>query len=256
MSHEYGDKQIVEWLKHEREWKYPKNVPYHPRSDSHGGAQCQYLLNDLLYESNLLQEAAKAGEIVYQKDYEVGEGSLSWNTDLVAGPPKGDLQLPLDRGYGIAQADPDEIWLAIDAKSIMTEHQKARRNRVRDINSFADIIHHHHRKAITGGVLLINLAERFDSPTRDPDDITDHPHVERIVTEILDMFRAIDRSGGDISNNLDGAGCVVVEHTNLLNDGHKTKLVADPPAPQPGDEVHYETFVGIIKDLLEDRFLK
>jgi hypothetical protein len=117
-------------------------------------------------------------------------------------------------------------------------------------------MHHHHERAITAGILLINLAERFDSPTRDPDDITDHPNVERIVDEILDMFRAIDRSGGEVSNNLDGAGCVVIDHTNLVDDDQQTRLVTEPPAPQPGDEVHYRTFVGIIRELVESRFLK
>ena len=256
MTHQYVDEQIVEYLRQEREWKYPKNVPYHPRSDAHGGAQCRYFVDDLLYESDALREAANMGEVVYQEDYEVGEGGLSWNTDLVMGPPEEDVQLSLEEGRSMSRADPEEIWLAVDAKSIMTEHQKARRNRVRDINSFADIMHHHHERAITAGILLINLAERFDSPTRDPDDITDHPNVERIVDEILDMFRAIDRSGGEVSNNLDGAGCVVIDHTNLVDDDQKTRLVTEPPAPQPGDEVHYQTFVGIIRELVEARFLE
>lgn len=256
MTHQYGDERIVRYLRQEREWKYPKNVPYHPRSDSHGGAQCRYFVDDLLRRSDLLGEFAEAGEIVYQEDYDVGEGGLSWNTDLVMGPPTDGIQVALDGKQAVPRADPEEIWLAVDAKSIMTEHQKARRNRVRDINSFADIMHHHHERAIAAGILLINLADRFDSPTRDPDDITEHPHVERLVDEILAMFRAIDRSEGDVSNNLDGAGCVVVEHTNILDDGHETRLVTDPPAPNVGDEVHYRTFVGIIKDLLEDRFLK
>jgi len=255
VTHQYGNERIVEYLRQEREWKYPKNVPYHPRSDAHGGAQCRYFVDDLLHESDALREAANTGEVVYQEDYEVGEGGLSWNTDLVMGPPEEDVQLSLDEGRSMSRADPEEIWLAVDAKSIMTEHQKARRNRVRDINSFADIMHHHHNRAITAGILLINLAERFDSPTRDPDDITDHPNVERIVDEILDMFRAIDRSGGEVSNNLDGAGCVVIDHTNLVDDDQQTRLVTEPPAPQPGDEVHYRTFVGIIRELVEARFL-
>jgi hypothetical protein len=254
-DHRYGDARIADWLNQEREWSYPRNVPYHPRSDTHGGAQCRFFVDDLLHESKAIREAAEAGELVFEEDIEVGEGGLSWNTDLVMGPPAESVQAPRDGERPIARAEPAEIYLAADAKSIMTEHQKARRNRQRDINSFADIMHHHHERAITAGILLINLAERFDSPTRDPDDITDHPNVERIVDEILDMFRAIDRSGGEISNNLDGAGCVVIDHTNLVDDDQKTRLVTEPPAPQPGDEVHYQTFVGIIRELLEARFL-
>lgn len=47
-EHRYGDERIVDWLNQEREWSYPRNVPYHPRSDTHGGAQCRYFVDDLL----------------------------------------------------------------------------------------------------------------------------------------------------------------------------------------------------------------
>jgi len=254
-EHRYGDERIVDWLNQERDWSYPRNVPYHPRSDSHGGAQCRYFVDDLLYESDVIREAAAASELVYQEDYEVGEGGLSWNTDLVIGPPADSVQVSSDGDRKMAQADPAEIYLATDAKSIMTEHQKARRNRQRDINSFADIMHHHHEKALTAGILLVNLAEQFDSPLRDPEDITDHVHIERIVGEIIEMFDSINRSEGEISANLDGAGIVVVDHTNLINDVDETELVTDPPAPQEGDRVHYRTFAGQMADWFEDRFL-
>ena len=254
-EHRYGDERIVDWLNQEREWSYPRNVPYHPRSDSHGGAQCRYFVDDLLYESDAIREAAAAGELVYQEDYEVGEGGLSWNTDLVIGPPADSVEVSLDGDREMALADPAEIYLAADAKSIMTEHQKARRNRQRDINSFADIMHHHHEKALTAGILLVNLAEQFDSPLRDPDDVTDHVHIERIVGEIIEMFDSINRSEGEISANLDGAGVVVVRHSNLIDDIGDTELVTEPPAPQPGDRIHYRTLVQQMADWMETRFL-
>lgn len=253
--HQYGDGRIVGWLNQGREWTYERNVPYHPRSDTHGGAQCRYFLDDLLYESSALREAAQAGALVYQEDYEVGEGGLSWNTDLVVGPPAGSVQGSLEGNRAMEEADPAAIYLAVDAKSIMTEHQKARRNRQRDINSFADIMHHHHERALTAGILLVNIAERFDSPLRNLDDITEHVHIDRIVGEIVDMFGSINRSEGEISANLDGAGVVVVNHTNLIEDIGETQLVTKPPAPQEGDPVHYRTFVEQMADWFETRFL-
>lgn len=255
LEHRYGNERIVDWLNQERDWSYPRNVPYHPRSDSHGGAQCRYFVDDLLYESEAIREAAAAGDLVYQEDYEVGEGGLSWNTDLVIGPPADSVQVSLGGDREMAQADPAEIYLAADAKSIMTEHQKARRNRQRDINSFADIMHHHHEKALTAGILLVNLAAQFDSPLRDPDDITDHVHINRIVGEIIEMFDSINRSEGEISANLDGAGVVVVDHTNLIDDVDETELVTDPPAPQERDRVHYRTFASQMASWFEDRFI-
>jgi hypothetical protein len=246
VSHRYGDERIVEWLQEHE---------YHPRSPKHGSASCLFLLDDLLHESALFREAAENGEVVYQEDYTVGSGDSKWNTDLVVGPASGDVQVELDSKRPIVEQEPAEVWLAIDAKSVMTEHGKARRNRQRDINSFADIMHSHHPGSVTGGVLLINMADRFNSPLRDEDDITDHDRIETLVAETVDIFRDINRAQGNVSPNVDAVGCVVVEHTNM-DDGSDTRLVTDPPAPQPGDIVHYRDFVEIITETFEDRWLR
>ena len=253
-DHRYGDERIVDWLNQPREWAYEKNVPYHPRSNRHGSAQCEFFIDDLLAESDSIASAAAAGELVYQEDYDVGDPrGLGWNVDLVLGPPSGETRRPIDGE--IAQRTPGKVWLACDAKSIMTEHQKARRNRQRDINSFADIMHTHHEEALSCGILLLNIADTFDSPTREPDDITEHSNIERIIREIIGLFNSINRSGGEISANLDGLGAVVIEHTNLVDHIGDTRLVTEPPAPQLGDRTHYRTYVQQMADLIQERFV-
>lgn len=246
--HRFGDERIAEWL---------QEHGYHPRSNKHGGAACQFFLEDLLETSDRIREAARNGELAYQEDVRVGSGALSWNVDLLAGPPEGSPdatpEVP-DQPPKIARAPLDEIWLAIDHKSVMTEHGKARRNRQRDLNSFADIMHYHHPQAVSGGILLLNMAERFKSPLRDEHDITEHKHVVDLVEETLDLFREIDRAEGEVSSNIDAIGVVVVEHTNL-DDDHETRLVTDSPAPQVDDIVHYETFLDVIVETIEERFL-
>jgi len=246
VSHTYGDERIVEWL---------DENGYHPRSPKHGSASCLYFLDDLLHESDVFREAAASGEIVYQEDFTVGSGDSKWNTDLVVGPPADEVQTEVGSERPIVEAEPEEVWLAIDAKSVMTEHGKARRNRQRDINSFADIIHSHYPGAVTGGLLLINMADRFKSPLRDEGDITEHDRIEDLVAETVDIFRDINRAQGAVSPNVDGVGCIVVEHTNL-NDGEETDLETEPPAPQSGDIVQYKEFLGIILNVLEDRWLR
>lgn len=245
MSHRSGDERLAEWL---------DENDYHPRSPAHGSASCLFFIDDLLHESKPFREAAKNGEIVYQEDYTVGQGDSKWNTDLVVGPPKDEVQTETGSERPIVEAEPEEVWLAIDAKSVMTEHGKARRNRQRDINSFADIMHSHYPGAVTGGLLLINSADRFKSPLRDEDDITEHDRIEDLVAETIDIFRDIDRAQGKVSPNVDGVGCIVVNHTNM-DDGQQTTLVTDPPAPQKGDIVHYPEFLEIILEVLEDRWL-
>ena len=245
MSHRYGDEQIAEWL---------AENDYHPRSPAHGSASCLYLIDDMLHESDVFREVAREGKIVYQEDHNVGEGDSKWNVDLIIGPPREEVQTEIGDDVSLVEAEPEEVWLAIDAKSVMTEHGKARRNRQRDINSFADIMHSHYPGAVTGGILLINLADRFKSPLRDEDDITEHDRIEDLVAETVDIFRDIDRAQGKVSPNVDGVGCVVVEHTNL-DDDHETRLVTEPPAPQKGDIVQYHEFLEIILDVFEDRWL-
>ena len=247
MSHRYGDERIADWLRENE---------YHPRSPKHGSASCLYLLDDLIHESDHFAEAARNGKIVYSEDYTVGEGESRWNTDLVVGPPANDIdgQEEFDGERPIREAEPERIWLAIDAKSVMTEHGKARRNRQRDVNSFADIMHRHHPGSVSGGLLLINMADRFKSPLRDEDDVTDHDRIEQLVSGTVDVFRDIDRADGKISPNVDAVGTVVVEHTNM-DDDHETRLVTEPPAPQPGEIVHYRDFLRILVETLEDRFL-
>jgi len=243
VSHEFGDERIVQWLRENQ---------YHPRSPAHGSASCLYLLDDLIHESEALREAAQAGDLVYQEDFTVGTGDSKWNTDLVVGPPDAEVQEQV--GDSIAEGEPAEIWLAIDAKSVMTEHGKARRNRQRDINSFADTMHRHYPGVVTGGLLLVNMADEFRSPLRDEGDITEHDRIEQLVSETVDIFRDVERADGEISPNVDGVGCVVVDHTNM-GDGEETRLVTEEPAPQPGDIVHYRDFVNILVNTLEARFL-
>lgn len=245
VTHSYGDERIVEFLAEEG---------YHPRSSKHGEASCTAFLQDILHQSHTIREAASEGQIVYQHDFTVGSGDSKWNADLVVGPPSKANDVELDPELGIAKADPGEIWLAIDAKSVMTEHGKARRNRQRDINSFADIMYSHFPGCVTGGILLINAADQFKSPLRDPDDVTEHKRIDTLAPETVDIFRDIDRAEGEISPNVDGVGCVVVEHTNM-DDGKQTRLLTDPPAPQPGDPVHYQTFLDSIIETFENRWL-
>jgi len=53
----------------------------------------------------------------------------------------------------------------------------------------------------TAEILLVNFVKRFDSSLRDPDDIIDHIHIDRIVGEIIEMFDSINRNEGEISAN-------------------------------------------------------
>lgn len=237
--HIYADNRIVKWL---------NNNLYHPRSDKHGQALCKYFLEDLLSESELLREAAAQGRIVYHENFMIGKGALRWTIDLVLGPPSlGKTHLKHPR---ITKDQPREIWLAIDAKSVMTEHGKARRNRQRDLNSLADIVKYYYPRSVVGGLVLVNMADHFKSPLRD--EITYHTNIERLVAETIEIFNEIPRAGMEGGSGIEGVAVIVVNHTNDPKD--TTTLITEPPAPQKQDRANYLNFLQIIKKSLEQRF--
>lgn len=238
-SHEYADRRITQWLNENQ---------YHPRSDKHGIMLCRYFLEDLLYGSPLLRRIASKGQVVYDEDFTLGEGALRWTIDLVLGPP---IQAKTSsREVGITKSEPKEIWLAIDAKSVMTEHGKARRNRQRDLNSLANIVKHYYPRSIVGGLILLNIASRFKSLLREK--ITYHRNIERLVAETIEIFNEIPRANIEGGSGIEGVGVIVVNHTN--DPKYATTLVRRPPAPQEDNFANYHRFFEIMKEALEGRF--
>jgi hypothetical protein len=228
---------------------------YHPRSSKHGDALCAFLLADLLRECAAFRRAAERDAIVYRPNYTIDPLSPDrWNADLVVGPPTHAPEPRAKRVGAIAEGDPSEIWLAIDAKTIMTEHGKARRNRQRDLNSFQDILHKKNRRTIVGGLLIVNIAERFQTPlARQEEGITNHRNIVRLVEEIVTLMGALARSTQDGSAvGLEALGVIVVSHSNVR--GEPTKLVLDPPAPKVVDPLSYQTFLGDLCVAFSHRF--
>jgi len=239
VAHRYADELIVDWL---------NNHGYHPRSDVHGKMLCRFLLDDLLYESPFLREMALRGNIVYEENTKIGTEPLTWNIDLLLGPAS--QARFSSSSINIVADKPQDIWLAVDAKSVMTEHGKARRNRQRDLNSFQDVVKRYYPNCVTYGLMLLNMATEFKSPLRT--DITIHRNVERLVAECIEIYNEIPRADINGGSGIEAVGVIVVNHTNIPGD--ETTLVTRPPAPQEGELANYRTTLGIIKDALEQRF--
>lgn len=84
------------------------------------------------------------------------------------------------------------IQIAIELKSIWTEHGKARLNRLRDFNSFHGYAHEYDPGTVAAAYLVVNSATRFWSPLRPADDITNHGGTTRtarqLAQETVDKF--------------------------------------------------------------------
>lgn len=105
-----------------------REVGYHPRSNVHGKILCEFVLLDLLAMCPKVADHAAAGRLVYDTQRKIIVAGSEWNIDLVLGPPASGLPSAVT-AKGIQQAPPATVRIAVEAKTVMTEHGKARRNR-------------------------------------------------------------------------------------------------------------------------------
>lgn len=242
--------------------RYLQASHYHPRSDAHSNAICKFIVEDLVATCGPLGERATSGEIVAAINLTQTVGHDTWNIDLALGPPAGP-PTPPDKDDVVRTDKPAVVQIALEAKGIMTEHGKARRNRLRDFQAFHDHSHRYNSKTVAVGVVVINAAQIFWSPTRREDDVTEHRNVPKLVRDTIDVFRSAplrDRATG--APGLEAMCVIVVEHDNLGKNpnlpvginSNPSVLVTDPPAPDVSDPLSYASMIYRTCDAYKDRF--
>jgi hypothetical protein len=240
---------------------------YHPRTSSHSDQQSAQIVLDLLEACPAMRERALKGQLVAKLRHHQQVGHDDWVIDLALGTSAGPA-LPPDTGQPIRFAPPAIIQVAIELKSIFTEHGKARKNRLRDFNAFHGYAHSYDPKTIASAFLIINAAEYFYSPLRKPEDITQHggkkASAKDVAGESVKLFRTIPlRNSAQAAPGLEAIAVLVIEHDNLnvhpdrLTHKAKhrpTRVLHTAPAPQIGDPLHYQTFIQRICGQFTARF--
>lgn len=226
-----------------------REAGYHPRSSRHGNTLCEFVLEDLLALCPRIREDAAAGKLVYDRQRKIIVHNSEWNIDLVLGPPGTGAKQGAS-GIRIRREPPVTIRIAIEAKTVMTEHGKARRNRQRDLDSYHQFVHRYDSNAVVAALTVVNLADRFKSPLREV--VSTHRNVRALVEVTLALLRALPARGGTDSAGLEANGAIVVEHDNVVSAN--TRLVTGAPAPQVGDPLHYDTFLRRICDRYTQRW--
>jgi hypothetical protein len=244
---------------------------YHPRTSKHSDFQSYIIIRDLIAQCPLLGRRAASGEMVAKLRHHQQVGHADWVIDIAigtcAGAPKPYVATP-GAVAPITFEAPVIIQIAIELKSIFTEHGKARRNRLRDFQSFHGYAHQYDAKTVAAAFLVVNAAERFYSPLRDDNDITEHSRPtatsRKIAGGAVDIFRAIHlRNSVSDPPGLEALGVVVVEHDNLafhpaaashIARHRPTRVAPIPPSLPLGDPLHYESMIQRICNQYSQRF--
>lgn len=216
-----------------------RDLGYHPRSNKHSNALSVAIVEDLLVACPPLALEARAGRIVYQLNMDLRVRTATWNVDLVLGTPAA----PSTVGQvNIVRGAPATVRIAIEIKGVMTEHRKAVKNRKRDLEAHHEHVHNYSARAIAGGVMVVNASTSFRSPLLQR--MTSHgtsQRVERLVEHCVNEMRNVAETGARSPYGLDAKAVVVVEFDNTGSG--EGRYFTRAPAPQPGDPLHYDSFI-------------
>lgn len=250
---------------------------YHPRTSKHSDNQSLVIIRDLLQACPSMAARAAKGELVAKLRHHQQVGHNDWVIDIALGTPAGSPQPP-DASELIRLTAPALIQIAVELKSIWTEHGKARKNRLRDFNAFYGYARQYNPKTVAAAFLVVNAAELFLSPlnlgARDREPVTWHrqrgKQSQQLVKETIDIFRSLHlRNSTSDPEGLEALGVVVIEHDNLILQGRPqyanifeqyrhlqkpTQIARVPPGLRVGDPLHYSTMIQRICNSYNDRF--
>jgi hypothetical protein len=256
----HAPRRFADWMSNNvaNDKKYGRKVfHYHPRSDAHSKQLCNLVVADLLELSELLSGHVRNRQVVggINLKHTFPNGKKK-NLDLAIGTPLGPTESESQdiQDDQLVRQKIDRLRIACEAKQCMTEHGKSQPRIFDELSSSHEIVHQGEPDAIAAGIVVVNIADRFASPTRQtsgvgPLDYTTHQQ-PRVTENMIEHLRGLVTRDAPGEVGFDALAIIVVECDNIgpcrLHTGH--------PAPQPGDAVHYEVFLQRIIEAYRDRY--
>jgi hypothetical protein len=248
---------------------------YDPRSSRHSDFLSEIIVRDLVNNCPLIGDRAAKGEIVAHLRHRQQIGQDDWVIDIAIGTCAGAAMPPQEAEpwtAPIRMASPVIIQIAIELKGVITEHGKARRNRLRDFSAFHGHGHTYDPRTVVAAFLVVNSSEVFYSPLNfgkvNRSELNTHVsktrNARQLAKESVDLFRTIHlRHSATDGPGLEALGIIVIEHDNLnyhpdsskyAHLGKPTRVAPTPPSLSVGDPLSYESMIQRICTHYTDRF--
>jgi hypothetical protein len=218
---------------------------YHPRSDAHSKTLAEFIWADLLNVSPEMKEDFNARRITYSVNHK-----YVW--PMSKKPKTIDLAVLARR-----PSDDGLVLISCELKTVMTEHRKSGPRIFDELSSSHEIVHSGDPEALALGVTVVNIASTFVSPLRQkeaspaPLDITVHKQPDA-AKSMVDHLRGLPQREGAVGVGFDAYATFIVDCDNQ----GPTTLRTSPPAPQPGDSDHYDTFLKRVAAAYTERVRK
>lgn len=260
--------------------KFNNKWQYHSQSDRHSKITCWSIMFDLLTHCSLIRQHVAAGKVGFginltMRDFQTRRKK---DLDLVIATPSTSEHLKAKRGKLIKRpintfedvAEEYEVRLdakerahlkslpelqrvpvgsvcvALETKAVMTEHIKALPRLHDELDSSHLTVHGHADHALAAALVVINVGGSFLSPKRNQFDLGNRQAVvnshdqPKATLRTIEKVTEIRRRNRPSEQGFDAVGILLVD---FKNDGSSGRIVTAPPAPQPGDPLHYSAMI-------------
>ncbi len=219
----------IEWIN--------AHLGFNPRSQQNSNALSEFVTADLRRICPAIAAQLRRGVIEPIRNTEVHSKVASRNVDLVFR----------------RRQEPHAVLAAVEHKTIMAAHGKARWNRFGDVIGYCNHIHNHKRDCIAAATVVVNCSPTYENPDAFAKGLV-RPKFKmaKVVADTIGIFADIPlRTSPDEPNDQPEAIAVMVVD---YDGAHKAKLVTTDLAPQPGSSIHYASFLDRVCELYQERF--
>lgn len=211
------------------------HLGFNPRGQANSNALSDFLVDDLQRFCPELSAHTASGEVTPVRNADVQTRVALRNVDLVFRDKAGMARL------------------AVEHKTIMTAHGKARWNRYGDVIAYCNHMHNHRRECIAAATVIINCSPGYENPDVFAKGLV-RPRFDmrKTVVDTAKIFTSVPlRSVPDEPNDEPEALAVLI----VDYDGQKpAKLVTSDLAPQRDSPNSYDGFLSRICDFYRKRF--
>jgi hypothetical protein len=214
-----------------------EDAGFNPRGQQNSNALADFFVDDLRASSPLVDQLLISKALRKRT-----------NADVFTKVAERNVDLALLRHMVSPNSDP--VVAAVENKTIMTAHDKARKNRYGDLIAYCNHMHNHQRAWEAGVLIVINISNEYANPDPFAKDIQRAKfNMDKVVADTIRLFANIPlRDDPDEPTELPEAlGIIVVDY-----DGKSSaRVVNRPPAPQSEDAIHYDAFVRRMAELFD-----
>ncbi len=186
------------------------------------------------------------------------EGSLRGLAQKYDVPLDATQRALLDGLPDIQVAPVGAVLVALEAKAAMTAHIKALPRLYDELNSSHVCVHGASAQALAIAYIQVNSATEFASSVSNNFSLSNFPLRVSRHAQPKDTLRVLSKMGelprrtriGE--NGFDGIGVTVLD---FANQGGPVEILNAPPAPQPGDQFHYDAMISRMAHEYDSRFV-